>query len=257
MRSASISSGTRPRSCRGCARRSPPAAAPASSATGRSPRAPDRDEEGARERSEILRLLSRTPVTDVSKVGAALGRGFDSDGGFEPPIVVLAGEVRVPFEKHEWLASIASIAGAFGSSDKKLKEALALAAELAPAGAKAPPDLLDAAVSRIREAFDGVYRGMSGPYLDTRAERSLLVERKFQSREVFGHLTIRGELGGDARTPGSELPFYMPEALRQRWPLFSRLPIRAIVELRHREDEGEASAYGALAHAVAREIRRS
>ena len=222
------------------------------------PEGSDRDEIGARERGEVLRLLSRTQITDVTRVGGVLSsRGFDADGGFEPPIVVLAGELRVPFEKHEWLAAIAAIAAAFGSTDKKLKDALALATELAPAGSKAPPDLLDAAVARIREAFDGVYRGMSGPYLDARAERSLLVERRFQAREVFGQPCIRGELGGDARGPGSELPFYMPEALRQRWPLFSRLSIRAIVELRHREDEGETHAHAALALAVAREIRRS
>jgi hypothetical protein len=115
---------------------------------------------------------------------------------------------------------------------------------------------------------------MSGPYLDARAERSLLVERRFQAREVFGQPTIRGELGGDvrgavamgpqaapnpgpSRGPYGELPFYMPEALRQRWPLFSRLSIRAIVELRHREDEGETHPHAALALAVAREIRRS
>ena len=91
---------------------------------------------------------------------------------------------------------------------------------------------------------------MSGPYLDARAERSLLVERRFQAREVFGQPCIRGELGGDVRGPGGELPFYMPEALRQRWPLFSRLSIRAIVELRHREDEGETHAHAAVALAV-------
>ncbi len=207
------------------------------------------------DRADVQRILARTKALEAPDATRMLERSFDDDGNFQPTLAVIAGELQIAFEKHDLLAAILAVGAPLATNDKRLKDAIGSASEIAKLGASAPPDVLDGTLLRVREAFDAAYRSMAQAYLDSRAERVLLIERRFAERSVFGEKRVRGEfVHSGASAP---VPCYLPQALAARWPLLPRLRVRVIAELRYREDGDETHAEALVAFAVARELKRA
>jgi hypothetical protein len=217
--------------------------------------APVREPQETHDRADVQRILARTKALEAPEATRTLERSFDDDGSFQPAVVVIAGELQITFEKHDLLAAILAVGAPFSTNDKRLKDAIGSASEIAKLGASAPPDVLDGTLLRVREAFDAAYRAMAQAYLDSRAERALLIERRFAERAVFGEKRVRGEFSYSGAS--APVPCYLPQALAGRWPLLPRLRVRVIAELRYREDGDEMHPEALVAFAVARELKRA
>ncbi|MEO7327832.1 MAG: hypothetical protein ABI193_04600, partial [Minicystis sp.] len=194
----------------------------------------------ARDRRTVRELLLRGAPIAADGVKQAVDAALGDDGGFDPPLVLLAAELEMPFDELETLKAIAAAARPLASTDKRLKDALDLVDELLAspwlAGVGGTAESLTA---RVREAFAQAKRTLAPDYLEVHAERRLLEQRAYQSRSLFGKKHLRGTIRGAA----GPLPVYLPEATRDTLPMFKRFRAKMLCELDHREDQGEASPF--------------
>ncbi|MEZ4309495.1 MAG: hypothetical protein R3F14_15775 [Polyangiaceae bacterium] len=170
------------------------------------------------------------------------------DGTFVPPLVLLAGELNFVFDELAALKAAVAATSPFASSDKKLKETLDTVAELLQTPwIQGSTGVADGLVQRIKEAFAQGNRSLPASYLDSHTERTLLEQRAFQKRTVFGEPHLRAllsPLGVQA-----SIPTYLPEALATKLPMVLRMRVRLLAEAHLPQDQYET--YPASLRAVA------
>ncbi|MFO0551597.1 MAG: hypothetical protein U0271_24630, partial [Polyangiaceae bacterium] len=175
----------------------------------------------------VARAMTRVPPLDLSALGAVVADSVDEDGLLARPLLVLDGELEVTFDPVDVLRASASTARLFASADKRLKEAVDAAVELAEPDRPVTLPILEGALNRLRQAFAQANRSLAPTYLETSVERSLLERRKWAEREVLGgtHLVARA-----FSASGASAIAYLPVAIRARLPLVPRVRVRMIAE---------------------------
>ena len=213
------------------------------------------------DRRDIFEVPARGDAVDEAALNDAVDRGVRDDGKFVPPFLLIAGELRFPFDEMSTLKATLSIVTPFATGDEPLKMTIADAREfLRTPDLLSPPGVIEGFTSRVQDAFRKTRKAVPPGYLEDQTERVLVEKRLYQRREIFGGIHLRAQL---YLAPGSKpWPLYVPEAIAARLPMFARFPARVLAEASLQEDQYEthpsslrASAIGRVAPAPTRAER--
>ncbi|MDI1476397.1 DUF2169 domain-containing protein [Polyangium sp. y55x31] len=204
------------------------------------------------DRQEVFHVLAKAPRVDVKGVEEALESAIGEDGKFVPPMVLLAGEIEMPFDELEALkAAMSTAAPLVTAADEGLKAAVGVAKDFVQMpGLSAAPAVCEGLTTRIRDAFSREKKGLPADYLEQQMERVLLGGRHYQKREVFGGRFLRcliwlpGEKGA--------IVGYLPEEVGKKVPMWRRWRGRVIGEVWPAQDQYEAGARAVKVVGVAR-----
>jgi hypothetical protein len=209
-----------------------------------------RNDTKARARRDIFEVLSTGEATPVDRLREVVGGAVDERGRFEPPLVLLSGELDLPFEGISTLKATVAAVRPIAGGDKRLVEVLDAVEELARTPwLEGSSGVSEGLLARVREAFLGARRAVGWDQVESHTERMLLERRCYQQRSLWGKTWLRGLMRGG---PGGEVPVYLPEGLRGELPLFKRIRVKLLGELEAREDQYEASAVAVKVVALAR-----
>jgi hypothetical protein len=202
------------------------------------------------DKAVVAAVLSRgSPVFDVE---GALVSAAGEDGVLEDKLVVIGGDLELPFDEVETLKVLTSAAMPVASSDKKLKETLDLANEVQNTPLGNSPEVASSFSLRIRDAWMKANRMLPADYLDVHSRRVLLEQRKYQMRELADAQWIRALLHGVS--PERPVPTYLPADLAKKMPLFARFPARLIAEVVPQQDQSEPHPVALRVIAIARQV---
>jgi hypothetical protein len=205
------------------------------------------------DRRDVLTILARADAVDGDGVAGAVAAGLRADGKFAPPLVLTAGELRLPFDELETLKATVTTATPFVPGDDVLKAAVDGAKDfLAIPDLSPAPAVLDAMTGRVREAFGRVKRAVPASYLEAQTERALLEQRRYQKRVFRGEPHLRALLQGPSDKAATLV--YLPDAVAEQLPLFARFGARIIAEAHLAVDQFEPHPHALEALVVAREI---
>lgn len=213
-----------------------------------SPRARDLEMvDGAKEpwemedRQEVFEVLAKGLRADAKGVEDALDGAIGDDGKFAPPLVLLGGEMEMPFDELEALkAAMSTATPLVTSADELLRSAINVAKDFVQVpGLVATPAVSDGLTARIRDAFAKEKKALAPEYLDQQIERGLLANRAYQKREVFGGTYLRGLIW----LPAEKVPVigYIPVELAKKLPMWKRFRARIIAEVYPAQDQYETA----------------
>lgn len=208
------------------------------------------------DRRDILSILTRAPWTDAPGVLEAMERSVGEHGIVVPPLALCAGELTIPFDPVETLQTTVAMLTPLAAADESLKATLQNARDiLALPNLQSAPAVADGTNRRVLEAFGRAKRAVTVESIESQTERSLLEQRAYQRRKVFGGKHLRGLLTlHGAKEP---IPTYLPELLAEQLPLFTRFRVRLVAEVRIAEDQYEAHPAALRVLALARVIERA
>lgn len=193
----------------------------------------------AKDRRDMLAILSRGEALDVEGVEAALLRATDDEGGFTPPLVVVGGELELQFDELETLKATLAAVSPHAAGDEKLKKVVDATTELFKAPwAQGANGVMEELAKQLRDVFLQGSKERTAVYLDQHVERTLLDHRHFQKRTVLGQLRLRCLLSGGVSS--ARVPAYLPESLGKELPAFRRFGVRMIAEVRPRLEQSDA-----------------
>jgi hypothetical protein len=204
-----------------------------------------------KDRRDVLRTLARVRAVDEAGLDHAVALAFHDDGCFEPPVVLVGGEVCVAFDECETLRASVTVTTPFIGADKRLREVVTAGADALKTDL--PGDIAEGFTARIEETFAQGPRLVAPGYLQECIERLLLEGRRYQKKTILGERRIRVLLtpaGG--QTP---IPTYLPEAASATLPGFRRFRARAVVEVRPQADQYETHRDALLVLALGRSLR--
>lgn len=205
----------------------------------------------AEERREIFEVLARGEALGDEALKGALRGAIRGDGRFVAPLVLLEGELALPFDEIEALKAIVATVTPLVGSDDRLKAALSAAREflqtLDPLSSSALAEGLTAA---LKEAYGRGKHALPLAKVEAQAERALLEHRRYQRRAVFGGRQLRCLLQPTAAA--SAIPAYLPEALAEALPMFERFRARLLAEAHLAADQREAHPVALRVLAIAR-----
>jgi hypothetical protein len=208
------------------------------------------DPSGQLSKSDVLNLLSRAVPATAEEMRGALADAFDASGASDPPLLLLGGELELPFDELETLRTILGAAAPLASGDKKLKATIDLVTEMMQTPLQGSPEIVEGFIERMREAWSKANRLLPATYLDTHTERILLEQRHYQRRDLLDGSWIRALL--KVQDEDGKMPVYLPMHLQRRLPLFKRFPARIIVEALPQQDQYESHPVAHRALALAR-----
>jgi hypothetical protein len=198
-----------------------------------------------RDKRDVIGLLARGVLIDPTALDAALDEAVADDGSFTPPLVLIAGEVQLPFDELETLKATVTAVTPLASGDKKLKETLDTVTELLKTPwLQSSSGVAEGLTQRVKEAFAQANRMVPASYLETHTDRILLEQRCYQKRTVFGDPWIRATTTltpGNAAAQNTVLPTYLPAAIEKKLPMFQRFRARILAELSMQQDQYESS----------------
>ncbi len=205
----------------------------------------DRDKDAL----DVLRVLSLGAPVEQSSLRAAVETALDDVHDLDIPLLLVSGELRPTFDELETLRLSASVAQAFGSSDKRVQATIALVNEAV--GSSAPP--AGKAAQSLLQQLEQATAALSLPprYIAETVERALLEQRKYRKRTLFGSVRVRA----DMTIGGSSYPIYLADDVSPKLPLLTSFAVLALVEVRPREDAAESQTDALLAHALGRLVR--
>lgn len=205
---------------------------------------PDRD------RADVLRVLSYARPVDLAAVRAALPEGLDEHGDLDPPVVLVAGELRPTFDEIETLRTTVAVAQPVAGGDKRLLAAITVAQE---ALAAPVPPRADATLGLARQIEQSSLALSLPPrYVAAEVERLLLEHRRWKRRALLGESRVRAEL---TLPDGEVLIAYLPDAAAGSLPLLMAYPVMALCEPRPREDVTETREEALILVAIGRILK--
>jgi hypothetical protein len=206
-----------------------------------------------KDRRDVFGVLAEGEPSSLDELEAKLGAATSPSGVFEPPLLLLRGELELTFTELETLkATLAAVAPFTTGPDKKLKETFEATSEaLKSPYIQASGRAIEGLTTRLRDAFPQVAASLPAGYLDQQVERILVEQRHHQKRTILGKPWVRALLA--ARGAGSiSVPTYVPEALAAKLPLYARFTVKLIVELNLQQDQYESHPCALLCLALAR-----
>lgn len=216
---------------------------------------PAEDPEDARDRHDVFGVLTEGEAQTGGSIGQAVREAVSAKGRFTPPLILVAGELRFPFDEIETLKAVVAVVSPMATSDKRLKELLDAAGEiLATAYLQSSTGVVDRLTNQIKEQAGQANRGIAASQIESNVERVLLQQRKYQVRRVFGEECIRAQLAASSAKE-SPVPVYLPKSLQDALPMYPGLKARIIGEACLRQDQYEATAFAIRAVALGRVSR--
>lgn len=204
------------------------------------------------DRQEIFEIMAKGARTDGKGVEEALDNSIGDDGKFAPPLVLLAGELEMPFDELETLkAAMSTATPLITPADELLRTAVNVAKDFIQVpGLVATPAVSEGLTARIRDAFAKEKKALAPEYLDQQIERGLLANRSYQKREVFGGTYLRGLLF----IPSEKTPLiaYLPLDLAKKLPMWKRFRARLIADVHPAQDQYETVPRAVKVVAIAR-----
>lgn len=205
------------------------------------------DPQGSRDRHHVFGVLTRADATDARGVPREVLEAVGDRGRFTPPLVVIGGELRFPFDEIEMLKTAAAAAKPLAKDDKRLTDLLEMLGELLETPLlQGSPSAVESLLRDLQAAVQQSKRALPVKYLDAHLERVLLEQRRYQRRTVFGGPCLRALL-----TPGA-LPAYLPATLAERLPLVTQLKARLIAEVNPNQDQYESHPHALRVVALGR-----
>jgi hypothetical protein len=205
------------------------------------------DEPKPKDRRDVFEVLAKGRPIGAEGVKVALDEAIGEDGKFDPPLVLLAGELEFPFDEVATLKATAAAAAPFALGDPKLKEQLDVVEELQKTPwLQGSGSIAEGLTEKIKAAFAAQKRGVGPEYLTSHTERMLLEQRCYQMRTVFGKRWIRSVLGA------SGVPVYVPEALKDELPMYRRVKVKLVGEVDMQEDQFEGGGAAVKVAALGR-----
>jgi len=194
--------------------------------------------------------MSRGPLSSAEGVSRAIAEAALAEGTFVAPMVLLAGELRFPFDEVESLKATAAVAAPLAQGATNLKEAVDSAHELLKSPWVQSSSAALEVTARIQEAFSQNVQKLPVSWLDAQANRILLEHRHYQKRIVLGETTIRSVLVPTGGT--TPIPTYLPETLWNKLPMFQTLAVRLLAEAHVQQDQYESHPCALKVSAIAR-----
>ncbi|MFN7135711.1 MAG: hypothetical protein ACK4N5_26800, partial [Myxococcales bacterium] len=199
-------------------------------------------------------ILARGTPSDAD-LEDALFDGVADGGAIAPELVLLAGEIELPFDEVASLSALVEAATPLARADARLAEVLEHAAAMAKTPLQQAPEIASLLCAGVREAWAEANRVLPPEHLEAQTARALLARRAYQRRDVLGEAWVRALF-----TPtgaAQAVPAYVPEAAARRLPLFARFPARVLADVIPQQDPHEESAVALKVGAIARVILRS
>ena len=214
-----------------------PAAPGAPAASAPPPPAPPG--KASRDRHHAFGVLTQASVTDAPGISRAMVEAISDKGRFTPPLVVLSGELRFPFDEVEHLKAAAAAAKPLARDDKRLSDLLEMVCELVGTPLlQGSPGAVDSLLRDLSGAVSQSKRPLPVKFLDAHLERVLLEQRRYQKRTVFGAPMIRGLFTPTGSS--AAVPAYLPESASDKLPLVVQMKVRLIVEASSSQDQYES-----------------
>jgi hypothetical protein len=199
-------------------------------------------------------VLTEASPTDESGMRFALRENISQTGRFTPPLVLLRGLLRFPFEAVEILLATAAVVTPVAGDDKKLRAALEQVNELLDTPLlSGSAETVTNFVNHLRKLYRDSRRALSIDYLDATVERMLLEQRKYQKRTLFGGSWIRAILALQAHDKG--IPCYLPEELEKTLPMMTTFNTRLIAEVHMKQDQFETHQHALRVITLGRAIK--
>ena len=197
------------------------------------------DPKASRDRHHAFGVMTQAPVTEAPGISRAMLEAISDKGRFTPPVMVLSGELRFPFDEVEHLKAAAAAAKPLAKDDKRLSDLIDTVNELAGTPLlQGSPGAIDSLLKDLSSAVSQSKRPLPVKFLDAHLERVLLEQRRYQRRTVFGAPMLRGLF-----TPAGSsaaLPAYLPEALADKLPLVVQMKVKLIAEASASQDQYES-----------------
>ncbi len=192
-----------------------------------------------KEKRDVATIMTRATPTDGDGINEAITDAVTEEGLFEPPLILLGGELLLPFDELETLKANVTAVTPLIAGDKRLKETVDNVNELLKTPwLESSTGVAEGLTQKIREAFAQANRILPASYLDTHTERILLEQRNYQKRTMWGELWIRSLM--HPYNGSIAVPCYLPDALSKQLPMFQRFKARLICEAVVQQDENEA-----------------
>ena len=192
-----------------------------------------------RDRHHAFGVLTQAPVTDAPGISRAMVEAISDKGRFTPPLVVLSGELRFPFDEVEHLKAAAAAAKPLARDDKRLSDLLEMVCELVGTPLlQGSPGAVDSLLRDLSGAVSQSKRPLPVKFLDAHLERVLLEQRRYQKRTVFGAPMIRGLFTPTGSS--AAVPAYLLESASDKLPLVVQMKVRLIVEASSSQDQYES-----------------
>jgi hypothetical protein len=216
---------------------------------------PDRDPSRARAHHLHFGVLTETDAVDARGLELALRDAVSETGRFTPPLCVLRGLLRFPFDEVEVLRATAAALIPITGDDKKLAAALDQVKELLATPLVAGSSETVANFTRhLRKLYESTRRTLPLEYLDDTVERMLLADRRYQKRSLFGGTWIRAllTLGSVNDKP---MPAYLPEELASKLPMMVAFNARLLAEAHVKQDQYEPHPHALRVVTLGRAIK--
>lgn len=177
-------------------------------------------------------VLAAAEPRAAGELTTLLREAVRPDGKLLPPLVMVGGNLAMPFDPTARLAMTCAVLAPLAATQPplsaRLESARALvAASVAEAGvAGLLRELLETARNQLPNLPQGHY--------ENAIESELQKQRAYQAREVLGDRFIRGLLSGH-----QPIPCYLPHGAARELPLAVQITVRMIAEILPRQDEAE------------------
>jgi len=202
------------------------------------------------DRSDILRVLSCAQPADTPEIRRALAECLDDLDDLEPPMLLVAGEMRPLFDEIEMLRTTIAVAQQVAGGDKKVLATIAVGQEAAAASIPPRPETTLGFIRQIEQA--ALSLNLPTRYVPAEVERILTEGRKYKRRTILGAPRIRADL---TFRNGDVMSMYLPDSAASSLPLLISFPVIAICEVTPREDLTETQDEALVVLALGRVLR--
>ncbi|MCA9622268.1 MAG: hypothetical protein KC731_24760, partial [Myxococcales bacterium] len=190
-----------------------------------------------RDRRDVRRALTRLHELSANEIQTSMRDAVDEDGIYVRPVLVVRGTLTMRFDPEDELAAMNAAAKPFAAGNKPLEDACRDIDEAVKPDARTLSAAIEALRSRLVQAFVLAARSMPKDYLSSAAERTLLEDRRYAMRKVFGapHLCALVNPSGSS----TQVPVYLPEDLAQQIPLLPKFDAKLLVEPHSKQDPND------------------
>lgn len=200
------------------------------------------------EEADVCEVLANGIALDEAGVLDAMEAAVDSRGRYRAPLVVVAGTLVFRFAEVDMLRAMVEIAAPITAADVGARSIVDEARHVGETSSLGSSPAVEAALIRVREAVLSVGGADLLQGVTATLERSLLQDRRYQRRSLFGGDQLRAAI----ICAGRAMPVYLPAEIATRLPLIAHLPARVVAEAHHAQEQNESSDVALRAMALAR-----
>jgi hypothetical protein len=197
----------------------------------------DLDADAASDARRLLAVLARADLVDLRGLDAVVAAATDPFGAFEPPHVVVAGEIELLHDEVESLRALLAVVSPFVAADRKLKEVVDGAAEAARTpGFERASGAAERLSATVLAAFAETRRGLPPRYAEAQIDRMVHEGRGYSKRTLLGRTWVRTLIVLDRAL--EPVVLYLPERFAVMLPLTKRFRARVLAEVGWPQEEG-------------------